>query len=376
MHAGTVQSRAVRANVLIVAVLVAGCAGAPVKRRATAREAYDDGVAFLLKRQNPDGSFSHGGRTTGFDVPMGSPESHRAFKVACTALCVMALRGNPGAAVARRRAIDWLLAQGKTTRALPGELYNVWTHIFVVQALAEDVREDPVGRDWSGSHGNSPADVIVWNLRMLERYESMWGGWQYYDWLGSQHPALEPTSFTTASALVAMHAASEAGIEVDPKRAIRIVEECRNPDGSYNYDWSRIPRPQAEINKKKGNISRAQACNDALRLWRRVDRARVIADLDLFFREHKWLDVARKRPIPHEGWYAHAGYFYYYSHWYASRNIVWLGADGERFRRPLLDAILPHQEADGSWWDFPDYTYDVFYGTAQALLALRPFVSR
>jgi hypothetical protein len=345
-----------------------------VHRRASAREAFDDGVAFLLKRQNPDGSFSHGGRTTGFDVPMGSPESHRAFKVAATALCVMALDGVPEAWEARRRAIEWLVHHGKTNRALPGELYNVWTHIYVVEALTPEAMWTLASEPRREGAAESS---VNWNLRMLERYETMWGGWQYYDWLGSQHPALEPTSFTTASALVAMHEARQAGIAVPDamvNRAIRIVEECRNPDGSYNYDWARIPRPQAEINKAKGNISRAQACNHALWLWGRVDRARVIADLDLFFREHKWLDVARKRPIPHEGWYAHAGYFYYYSHWYASRNIVRLGADGERFRQPLLDAILPHQEADGSWWDFPDYTYDVFYGTAQALLALEPFV--
>ena len=352
----------------IALVLVAGCASAGhVSRRAPA-QAYREGVEFLVSRQNPDGSFSHGGGTHGWDVPMGSPESFRAFKVACTALCVMALRGpaksDPRIAAARERAIEWLVAHGKTNRALPGELYNVWTHAYVVHALSEE-RSPRLG------------PTIEWNIRMMERYETMWGGWQYYDSLGSQHPALEPTSFTTATGLVALAEARQAGAAVPDRmvrRALQVVEQCRMPDGRFCYDWGAIPRPQADINKPKGNISRSQPCNLALALWDgAVTDAQMRRDLELMFREHKWMDVARKRPIPHEGWYAHAGYFYYYAHMYAARNIVRLGESG-RLGPMMLDAVLPHQEADGSWWDFPDYTYDKFYGTAQALLAIEAFV--
>jgi hypothetical protein len=32
--------------------------------------------------------------------------------------------------------------------------------------------------------------------------------------------------------------------------------------------------------------------------------------------------------------------------------------------------MLPHQEQDGSWWDYPLYNYHQSYGTAFALLTL------
>jgi hypothetical protein len=232
---------------------------------------------------------------------------------------------------------------------------------------------------------------------MLATYETMWGGWQYYDTFGAVAVALEPTSFTTATGLVALHEAREAGVTIPERlvrRGLRVIIECRNPDGTYNYDWGRVPDPSHLINKAKGNISRAQPCNLALSLWGPsfavadvtkapakasegrglVTREKVIADLELMFREHKWLDIGRKRPIPHEAWYYHAGYFYYYCHYYAMRLILRLGDDGARFRKPLVEAILPQQEPDGSWWDFPEFSYDKVYGTALALLAIEPFI--
>jgi len=230
--------------------------------------------------------------------------------------------------------------------------------------------------------------AVDWNLKMLATYETMWGGWQYYDTFGAVAVALEPTSFTTATALVALDEARAAGVTIPEKlirRGLRVIVECRNPDGTYNYDWGRVPDPSHLINKAKGNISRAQPCNLALWMWGGsnpakasgndlVTREKIIADLNLMFREHKWLDIGRKRPIPHEAWYYHAGYFYYYCHYYAMRLIVRLGGDGARFRTPLVEAILPQQEPDGSWWDFPEFSYDKVYGTALALLAIELFI--
>ena len=84
-----------------------------------------------------------------------------------------------------------------------------------------------------------------------------------------------------------------------------------------------------------------------------------------------WLDIGRKRPVPHEAWFAVAGYFFYYGHYYAARGISQLPAeDRPAFRKLVSDLILVHQEKDGSWWDYPFYSYHQPYGTSFAVMTL------
>ncbi|MEN1680549.1 MAG: hypothetical protein AAGJ46_13250 [Planctomycetota bacterium] len=41
------------------------------------------------------------------------------------------------------------------------------------------------------------------------------------------------------------------------------------------------------------------------------------------------------------------------------------------FQDHLAHLLLPLQEKDGSWWDYPFYNYHQQYGTAMAILSLR-----
>ncbi len=94
--------------------------------------------------------------------------------------------------------------------------------------------------------------------------------------------------------------------------------------------------------------------------------------LDRLFARNEWLGIGRKRPIPHEAWFAIAGYFYYYGHYYAALCIEQLPpSERKRFRDHLAFVLLRLQEKDGSWWDFPFYDYHQAYGTAFALMSLR-----
>ncbi|MEN1680550.1 MAG: hypothetical protein AAGJ46_13255 [Planctomycetota bacterium] len=66
-----------------------------------------------------------------------------------------------------------------------------------------------------------------------------------------------------------------------------------------------------------------------------------------------------------------AGYFYYYGHFYAAMCIEQLPKDEQPyFQDHLAHIILPLQEKDGSWWDYPFYNYHQQYGTAMALFTL------
>ena len=84
-----------------------------------------------------------------------------------------------------------------------------------------------------------------------------------------------------------------------------------------------------------------------------------------------WLDIGRKRPIPHETHFAVSGYFYYYGHYYAALGMKLLPEDQQiEWKSKLGKLIIQNQDKDGSWWDYPLYDYHQPYGTGFALSTL------
>ena len=73
------------------------------------------------------------------------------------------------------------------------------------------------------------------------------------------------------------------------------------------------------------------------------------------------------------GYHGHHRYYrpYYYGHYYAAGCIEQLPAAEQPYYQDHLAAILmPLQEKDGSWWDYPFYNYHQQYGTAMAISSL------
>ncbi len=176
--------------------------------------------------------------------------------------------------------------------------------------------------------------------------------------------------------LVAFHEAKEIGVPPPEKLVRRGVEgiiQQRNPDFSYLYGLYLRYRPSMLINRPGGSLGRSQACNVALRMWgdAAVTDAVLKEWLDRLIVRNGWLDMGRKRPIPHESHFMVAGYFYYYGHYYAALCVNQLPAAARPFYQDHLARILlSHQERDGSWWDYPLYNYHQQYGTAFGLLSL------
>jgi hypothetical protein len=340
--------------------------------------ALKHGVAFLLKDQNKDGSWGTPERTKDLNIYAPVPGAHHAFCTAVTALCVSALIEVQDGSPAVRRAIErgeaYLLAElPRVRRANATAIYNVWTHAYGIQALVRMHRRLPGDKE----RRRRIEELIRGQYDRLTRYESVEGGWGYYDFdAGTQRPTASSTSFVNAAVLVAFHEAKDIGLPPPlkvTKRAVQATELQCLPDFSYLYGTYLKYQPRMPINRPGGSVGRSQACNLALRFWgdKRITDDVLKEWLDRLIVRNGWLDLGRKRPIPHESFFQVAGYFYYFGHYYATRCVEQLRPEERPFYQDHLGHILLHlQEKDGSWWDYPLYNYHQQYGTAFALMSL------
>ena len=337
------------------------------------------GVDFLIERQNPDGSWGSARRTKDLNIYAPVPGAHQAFRAAVTAMCVEALLEVADPRPVAQEAIDrgekWLLKNlPRVRRATPAAIYNVWTHAYAIQALAR-LHDRHEGKP---DQQKTIVRLLTDQFEFLQRYESVNGGWGYYDFHAQlKKPSSLPNSFTTATVLIAADRARPLGVKFPEKieqRAIAVIHRQQKPDFTYLYgEWHRHGAEMKGINRPAGSLGRSQACNAALRIHgdEAITDDVLIAWLDRLFARNGWLSIGRKRPVPHEAWFAVAGYFYYYGHYYAALCIEMLPLESRpRYQAYLASTLIEHQEKDGSWWDFPLYDYHQPYGTAFALMSL------
>jgi len=337
------------------------------------------GVEFLLERQNRDGSWGSADDPRPINVYAPVPGAHQAFRAGVTSLCTSALieagGDTPEVASALDRAEAWMFENlPKVRRATPDTIYNNWAHAYSIQALVRMLGRRPDDQARKEKIG----ELIRQQIGMLQRYECVDGGWAYYDFVAhTQQPSGSTISFVTATVLIAFDEAKRAGFEAPDrlvKRAVESIRRQRKPDFSYCYGEYLKNAPMHPVNRPGGSLGRSQACNLAMRLWGddQVTDDVLKTWLDRLFARNLWLDMGRKRPIPHESWFAVAGYFFYYGHYYAALCIEQLpAAQRVGHQDQLARVLLRLQEKDGSWWDFPFYHYHQQYGTAFALMSLQ-----
>ncbi|MBI5866197.1 MAG: hypothetical protein HZB38_17140 [Planctomycetes bacterium] len=170
-------------------------------------------------------------------------------------------------------------------------------------------------------------------------------------------------------------------------RAFRAVRRCRLPSGAYTYSLDIVSTPKhgEGINHIKGSLGRIQVCNLALRKGAdagfasagEITTDQLCEGLDLFLRHHRFLDIARGRPVPHEAYYANAAYFYFFGHYYAARVIAELPANlRDQYWWRFQQEIVKTQERDGAMWDYPMNSYGKPYGTAFAVLGLQQSLTK
>ena len=103
------------------------------------------GVAFLLKRQNANGSWGSERSSRPYEVYAPVPGAHESFRGAVTSLCISALLEVGGDGPRCRRPVDraevWLMEHlPKVRRNSADALYNNWCHAYSIDALLHMLR--------------------------------------------------------------------------------------------------------------------------------------------------------------------------------------------------------------------------------------------
>jgi hypothetical protein len=337
----------------------------------------EEAVSWLVKNQNSNGSWGSYYTKRNYEIFAMVPGSHNTFRVATSALCVIALEDSPfkteKSRAAASRGIDFLLNAYNVKRPRGIEHYTVWAFGYTAQCLGE----------WLLSH---PDDERAGKIRAagrhlvekLGRYQTLDGGWGYLslDGIKTYQPSGTSMSFTTASILVGIDRLRRAGVDFPEKmidRGVRNVSALQTPDGSFAYGDYLKYRPRAPINQIKGSACRTPCCQYAMHLFGKdVPAAARRKGLEDLLVSHIGLQkISVRRPVPHESWYSISGYFYLFGMCYAAYIIDTLpDADRKRFGRALFEAVLHCRQPDGSFWDYPLYSYHKPYGTAFAVIAL------
>lgn len=343
---------------------------------AEALASLDRALDYLVREQGENGAWAtpvlENVWEAGFSV-----ESYYAWQMASQALAVQALldcRETPERRRALERGLEWLCTTRLPRRGSDWDIDHVWTQLLGVAALTQ-AAQDPRFADGEWAERIRERGEALY--RMLEAHQAPEGGWAYYDDPPYTRPSWS-TSFCTALILPGLLSALDLGWTEDRKvfeRALRYVQRCALPDGAYSYSLTPVPRVTGgeHINRIKGSLGRTQVCN-----WGRAVAGdpRVTTDviregLDAFFEHHEFLDVARMRPVPHEAYYANAGYFYLFAHVYAARCINLLPAEErEAYHAKLRPHLTKIQNRSGASTDFLATGYLVIAGTAYSAMAL------
>ncbi|MEY3897194.1 MAG: hypothetical protein RLZZ214_2715 [Verrucomicrobiota bacterium] len=338
------------------------------------------GVDFLITHQNSNGSWGSATRTKNLNIYAPLPGAHHAYRAGASGLALSgiidAADPRPEVILAIEKAAAWTAAElPKLRRADQTTTYNVWGHAYGLRAISRlYLRETDTAKklEW--------ARLAQEQVDLVDRYEDINGGWGYldvFDEITTQKPSGIPTSFTTATVLLAMdQARTTLGVTLNDKlvqHSLVGLNWQRTPDFSYTYSFNHRMRPRSDINRPAGSLARSQACNAALRVFgeKAVTDEVLITWADRFLAREGFLSNVRKRPVPHEGAFRIAGYFYYYGIYYFTESVRLLPKEKHAaYAKQLAAILLERQEKDGSWWDYPLYDYHQPYGTGYSLMAL------
>jgi hypothetical protein len=254
-----------------------------------------------------------------------SPETFYDFQFAANALAFKALASlddTPDRRAELERGLEWLVTTRMPARGNDWDVDCSWSALWGFNALvgaAQDARF--AGERWK-PRIEARAKALY---AILERNQEPLGGWGYYECpVVSRRPTWS-TSFSTACVIPSLIEASKLGWGVDGRWRRAPWSTCATAGCRTGLHLRSPADPVVggeSINEIKGSLGRIQACNWARRRAgdKRVTDEEIRKGLEAFFAEHRFLDAARMKPVPHEAWYFNAAYFYFFGHYHAARS--------------------------------------------------------
>lgn len=349
----------------------------PRLAREDAARSIERALDFLVARQGADGSWGANAPESTLELGFAL-ETYFAWKMASHGLVCLALASAPETPERREAfeaAVRWLCTHRMPVRDSDWDIDFVWTALYGFVATSELLSDSRLaGDEWQGlvrARCQAFLDVLV-------KHQALSGGWAYYDDPPFDVVPTWATSFCTALVLPSLALAAERGLALPDDvlpRAQRYLARCALPNGAYSYDLDPVTRLDGveHINLIQGSLGRTQVANWARR---RLGDPKVTDEvlregLAAFFRHRGFLDHVRTRPIPHEGFHANAGYFYFFAHYYAAKVINELpAAEREEWHARLRPHLVKTQWESGGACDFLDSPYTVNAGTSFLVLAL------
>ncbi len=226
----------------------------------------------------------------------------------------------------------------------------VWAQIYRIRFLLR----------WQELRENSEAEVaLLRSVRALEKLQPAPGAW-FHEY---------PNPFVTASALVALRLADDAGAAVDRGKVdlgLKALLQCRARNGAFSYGYSRRGAHGVSLRAAAG---RMPLCELALSMWHGDGDKKLVGALETAFAAHDELEHVRKYD-DHASDLATGGFFFWYD--LHGRTEALLAVRDSRVRQTMIDRqrdlILSIPEIDGCFVD--SHELGRVYGTAMALICL------
>ena len=296
------------------------------------RQVVLDGLRYLARTQNRDGSWSGRG---GYSRNVG------VSALACMAF--MANGSQPGRGEFGEnidRGLDFVLSSvGRDGYISAGGDSRMYEHGFATLFLAE-------------AYGMGPRQDLPEKLRaavgLIQKSQKILdGGWRY-----DPSPLSESDISVTVCQIIALRAARNAGIKVPKEcidRAIGYVKQSCLPDGSFCYMLrSRARGSYALLSAGLGSLYGAGEY-DCPELQRALNR----------FEQETPRNVSRRGPVSH---------YYFYAHYYAAQAAYHAGGRyWSAYYPAVCKELADAQESNGSWQS----TFGEPYATAMGCLVLQ-----
>lgn len=239
-----------------------------------------------------------------------------------------------------------------------GHAYGLWFGLRALQAggLSDELK------------GRVEASVLGW-IDTLETTEiEGLGGWNYSRRSRGGRPA-PASSFMTASTLVVLFLAVDAGYEVDRaviERALNTLEAARVEDHEHAYGYT----SSGGLSLVPGTIGRSPMVELALDLAGRGDSAGILAAVEAFFEHWDALEDRRQKTGTHEGPYGIAPYYFFYAQLGAALAIERCPEPAREALRDQLKQRFVQTRDDGGTWNDRIFDRSAAFGTSMVGWAL------